>query len=99
MLRSLARLLTMTAASLFCATPVVAFQAPPPSPKKPRLEKSDPNPSYLLDRRCEVITMPGSRLAKKKFCATEAEWRDYQLQDRQATEKIQVGPCVRGAGC
>lgn len=99
MVTHLGRLLAVTAASLFCASPGLAAQAATASADQPKLEKPKPNKPDLLERRCEVITMPGSRIQKKKFCATEAEWRDYQLQDRQATEKIQMGPCVRGAGC
>ena len=87
-------LLAVTAAGLFCASPALAAQAVPRIPEKPRIEQSK-----LLERRCEVIIPTGSRLAKKKVCATEAEWKDYQLQDRQATEKIQMGPCVSRAGC
>ena len=94
MFKRLGPMLAVTAAGLFCASPALALQLPPVSAEKPKTKQAK-----LMERRCEVITMPGSRLAKKKICATEAEWRDYQLQDRQATEKIQVGPCVRGAGC
>ena len=82
------------AVGLLAVGPVSAMQPPAAAPASPKKGKTD-----LEQRRCETITMPGSRLAKKRVCATEAEWRDYQLQDRQATEKIQVGPCVKGAGC
>ena len=52
------------------------------------------------EKICQTITMTGSRLAKKRFCATRAEWEDMRLQDRQATEKIQMGPCVvNGTSC
>ena len=53
------------------------------------------------EKVCENITVVGSRLAKKRVCATRAEWADRKLQDRQAVEKIQTSPCVlqtTGAG-
>jgi hypothetical protein len=52
--------------------------------------KADPR----QERICETVTMLGSRLAKKKFCATRAEWEEMRLRDRQAVEKAQTSPCV-----
>jgi hypothetical protein len=49
----------------------------------------DPN-----ERICENITMVGSRLAKKRVCATRSEWADRKLQDRQAIDRAQVGACM-----
>ena len=46
------------------------------------------------ERYCETITMTGSRLAKRKFCGTRAEWAEKKMQDRQAIEKIQTQLCV-----
>ena len=46
-------------------------------------------------RICEDIILTGSRLAKRRFCGTRAEWADRRLQDRQAIEKVQLSPCVR----
>ena len=43
--------------------------------------------------------MIGSRLAKKRFGGSRAEWADRRREDRQVTEKTQTGPCVRRAGC
>jgi hypothetical protein len=51
----------------------------------------DPN-----EKVCENLTVVGSRLAKKRVCATRAEWEDRRRQDRQAVDQIQkqiVGPC------
>jgi hypothetical protein len=52
----------------------------------------DPN-----ERICESIPMIGSRLAKKKVCATRAEWAEKKRLDRQAVEQAQRqvgGPCT-----
>ena len=65
--------------------------ADPPDPSK-QADKS-------TERICEDTKMLGSRLAKKRFCGTRAEWADKQLQDKQEVERIQRGPCVRKAGC
>ena len=42
---------------------------------------------------CEKVEITGSRLAVKRVCLTRAEWADRRLQDRNATEKMQIlGP-------
>ena len=87
-------LLAVTAAILLCSSPAMAAQA-----MKVSVEKPKPKESKLLKRRCENIIPLGSRIATKRVCGTEAEWRDYQLQDREAVEKAQMGPWVRGGGC
>ena len=46
------------------------------------------------ERYCETITMTGSRLAKRRFCGTRAEWAEKRLQDRQAIERTQTQLCV-----
>ena len=52
------------------------------------------------EKVCEDIPMIGSRLAKKRFCGTKAEWADRKRQDREALEKAQMSPCVRdGVTC
>jgi hypothetical protein len=47
---------------------------------------ADPN-----EKICENVTQIGSRLAKKRVCATRAEWAQRRLQDRQDAEYIQRG--------
>ena len=62
--------------------------------------KSKPAASANNDRVCETITLTGSRLGKKRFCGTRAEWADRRLQDRQEIERIQRSPCVvNGTTC
>lgn len=56
----------------------------------------DPN-----EKVCENLTMVGSRLAKKRVCATRAEWEERRREDRQAVDQIQkqiVGPCQTTPG-
>jgi hypothetical protein len=61
---------------------------------------SKPAASGNNDRVCETITLTGSRLGKKRFCGTRAEWADRRLQDRQEIERIQRSPCVvNGTTC
>ena len=45
---------------------------------------ADPN-----EKLCENMAQIGSRLAKRRLCATRAEWAERRLQDRQDAEKIQ----------
>ena len=66
------------------ATPCFA-QAGQAPPEATATRKADPN-----DKICQKIEVTGSRLGYKRVCMTRAEWADQQLQDRQATEKIQV---------
>lgn len=65
-------------------------QAPPPSPA------ADPN-----EKVCENLTAIGSRLAKKRVCATRAEWEERRRLDREAVESAQKmigGPCQTTPG-
>ena len=48
------------------------------------------------EKVCENISVIGSRLAKKRVCATRAEWEEQRRQDRLAVDQIQKqigGPC------
>ena len=74
------------ALSLPAASPVQAMAG---EQKAPQASGEDPN-----EKICENITLVGSRLAKKRVCATRAEWADRKLQDRQAVEKAQTSPCM-----
>ena len=53
----------------------------------------------LDERVCETIPQLGSRLVKKRVCATRAEWEDYRRQDRDAIDKAQRVPCQAGTSC
>jgi hypothetical protein len=78
------------AAALALSTSAVAFQTPESAQEQPEKGTS----SAKQERRCETITVTGSRLAKKKFCGTREEWAEKRLQDRQATERVQTQLCV-----
>lgn len=55
----------------------------------------DPN-----ERICENVTLTGSRLGKKRFCGTRAEWEERRRRDREEVEKAQRMPCVvNGTTC
>ena len=88
------RLFTLVLAlSLPAANPAEAMAG---EKKAPQAAGEDPN-----QKICENITAIGSRLSKKRVCATRAEWAERKLQDRQAVEKAQASPCVlqsTGAG-
>lgn len=80
----LVRLLALSLAA------TVPFSAPVAAPTQPS-SALDPN-----ERVCESIPVLGSRLAKRRICATRAEWEERKRQDRQAVEQIQKqigGPC------
>ena len=57
----------------------------------PAANTANPN-----EKICESIVQLGSRLAKKKVCATRAEWEERRRLDREAVEQAQKligGPC------
>jgi hypothetical protein len=69
------------------------------SSTSPLLAKDDPKPANEISAdqasaSAKPSLITGSRLAKKRFCGTRAEWADKRLQDRQAIERIQTSPCV-----
>ncbi|HET6943574.1 MAG TPA: hypothetical protein VFH89_15590 [Sphingomicrobium sp.] len=43
------------------------------------------------EKICENVTQIGSRLSRKRVCATRAEWAERRLQDRKDAEYIQKG--------
>jgi len=51
----------------------------------------DPN-----EKICENLPQIGSRLSKKRICATRSEWEERKRLDREAVEQAQKligGPC------
>ena len=82
--------------SLLCASMAVAVMGVPaaamaqtvtPAPAQP--PQADPK-----ERISETVTMIGSRLNKKRICASRAEWQEMRLRDRQEVERAQLSPCV-----
>ena len=45
---------------------------------------------------CETVSQIGSRLSKKKICATRAEWAEMKRQDREAVDHAQRAAAI---GC
>ena len=58
----------------------------------PAANAAEPN-----EKICENMVQIGSRLAKRRVCATRAEWAERRLQDRQDAEKIQRS--ITGSTC
>lgn len=58
----------------------------PAAPEQSTKSSFDPN-----EKVCENAPQIGSRLGKKRICATRAEWAARRLQDRQDAEYIQKG--------
>lgn len=83
-----AHLAVLAAGSLIASASAAAQQAPASAQEQPKAA------APKEDKYCETITMTGSRLAKKKFCGTRAEWAEKRLQDRQAVDRIQTMPCM-----
>ena len=50
----------------------------------------------MNEKVCENQTVVGSRLSKKRVCATRAEWQERKRLDREAVDQAQrqiIGPC------
>jgi hypothetical protein len=78
---------TAIVTAVFGASLIGAAQAQQESSSR----KPPPDPN---ERICQDIIQTGSRLAKKRFCATRQEWEDKRREDREATEKAQTQLCV-----
>lgn len=78
----------LTALAIAATIPAAATAAPPDQPAL----TADPN-----EKICETVTQIGSRLSRKRICATRAEWAQRRLQDRQDAEQIQKS--LTGSTC
>ena len=75
--------------TLLAAAPITAAGADDTA--KTKAGAHDPN-----ERICENIVLVGSRLAKRRFCGTRAEWAARQKEDREVIEDAQrraAAPC------
>jgi hypothetical protein len=75
--------------TMLVTTPVGYAQAETMSSSK--RVAADPN-----ERICEDIIQTGSRLAKKRFCGTRAEWEARKKADKEVVEDAQrhaADPC------
>jgi hypothetical protein len=75
--------------TLLAAVPVMPLQAG--SQSQQTRVAPDPN-----ERICEDTIVTGSRLAKKRFCGTRAEWEARKKADREVVEDAQrhaADPC------
>ncbi len=68
--------------AMLIAAPIGSARADTASPTK--RVAADPN-----ERVCEDIVVVGSRLAKKRFCGTRAEWEARKKADREVVEDAQ----------
>lgn len=78
---------------MFVHLVALAMMAPAPAEgmAAPATSTATPN-----EKICESIPVIGSRLAKKRVCATRAEWDERRRLDREAVEQAQKligGPC------
>ena len=62
----------------------LAAAAPAETVGAPAANTADSN-----EKICENMAQIGSRLAKRRVCATRAEWAERRLQDRRDAEAIQ----------
>lgn len=76
----------------FVLAVAMTIAATPPAPAQTQARAGyDPN-----EKVCESIPVIGSRLARKRVCASRAEWEEKKRLDREAVEQAQRqigGPC------
>jgi invasion protein IalB len=86
MMLKLIRAVAVIAFAAGLSAPAMAqAQSNPPAASQP--QPGGPNPNEMICQKQEVT---GSRLGVKRVCKTRAEWADFQLQERQQIEKVQV---------
>ena len=78
----------LTALAIAATVPAVSLAAP--TSQAPAT--FDPN-----EKICENVSQIGSRLSRKRICATRAEWAERRLQDRKDAEHIQRS--ITGSTC
>ena len=77
----------MRHASQFAAALIFAastFSAPATVQAAAGAQARDPN-----EKVCETVSQVGSRLSKKKICATRAEWAEMKRNDREVIDLAQ----------
>lgn len=70
----------LAAIGLALSVPLVS----PAALAQQRTQSADPNAKV-----CETVSQVGSRLSKKKICATKAEWAEMKRQDREVVDQAQ----------
>ena len=72
--------------ALFAAVALMltAMAGQPAAAQVSKAQPVDPNAKV-----CETVSQVGSRLSKKKICATRAEWAEMKRQDREVVDQAQ----------
>ena len=71
------------------ALPISASGALAAEPTKSTRQAKDPN-----EKICETHGVLGSRLAKRRVCATRAEWAERKLRERDIIDRTQTQRCA-----
>lgn len=72
-----------TAKGLAATVLILAAMVPAAAPAQTQAPR-DPN-----EKVCETVSQVGSRLSKKKICATRAEWAEMRRADREIIDNAQ----------
>ena len=75
------RIAQLAAVGLISAAWITAPEAAAQSASKAQI---DPNAKV-----CETVSQVGSRLSKKKICATRSEWAEMKRADREIIDQAQ----------
>jgi len=76
----------MTKLPALAAAPLLFFASLVPSAAVAQTAKAALDPNAKV---CETVSQVGSRLSKKKICATRAEWAEMKRQDREVVDQAQ----------
>ena len=75
----------MSKSSVLAVVALVSFACVGPSPAAAqKAQSADPNAKV-----CETVSQVGSRLSKRKICATRAEWAEMKRKDREVIDQVQ----------
>lgn len=76
----------MATSSVWAVVALVSFAGAVPSSALAQSPKASADPNAKV---CETVSQLGSRLSKKKVCATRAEWAEMKRQDREVIDHAQ----------
>ena len=76
----------MTRMAIRAAAALILSAALIPPAAMAQTTKAAPDPNAKV---CETVSQGGSRLSKKKICATRAEWAEMRRADREVVDQAQ----------
>jgi uncharacterized membrane protein len=84
----------MNKALVFAATTISAVAVA--ATAQPTAATSEEKPAAKEKQICRTIAEVGSRLNRRRVCATKAQWEEVDQQNRLAVDRVQNGRQTQG---